>query len=81
MTSTLRLRCMRCGDWHEREATDPYLPELCHPCFYRVTDGIAEDRWPGRFERYLARYRKGEEKHPTFRTLKATWAGMEGGTP
>lgn len=64
----LRLRCVRCGDWHERDAGDPYLPDICGGCFNKYlecdTDALL---------RFVDRYRRGTERHPTTLALKKWW--------
>lgn len=70
----LRLRCVRCGDWHEREAGDPYLPDICLPCF----DKYLEHARPISF---IDRYRRGAARHPTTLALKAWWDAYAASLP
>jgi hypothetical protein len=67
-TTILRLRCVRCGDWHEREAGDPYLPEICGACFTKFLARGTHALLP-----FVDRYRRGTERHPTMLALKAWW--------
>jgi hypothetical protein len=67
-TTILRLRCVRCGDWHEREAGDPYLPEICSSCFDKYLACKAHE-----LQRFVDRYRRGARCHPTMLALNAWW--------
>lgn len=73
-TETLRMRCLRCGEWHESAVDDPYLPLICHPCFTKGTDILFADGSASRFNRWCARWEKGQERHPAFLALEAAWA-------
>lgn len=76
MTETLRLRCLRCGDWHEREAGDAHFPELCARC---VDFGLCVLSWKGSaaFSRWHARWEKAPANHPTRVALREAWARWE----
>lgn len=70
----LRLRCVRCGDWHERDAGDPYLPELCVRCFSLMLERAHEHgNYGAGLGRYIDRYRRGTERHPTVLALAEMW--------
>lgn len=73
MTETLRLRCLRCGDWHEREVGDHYWPELCHRCAYKGVD-LMFKQGHAAYDRWLARWMKAPANHPTNVALNAAWA-------
>jgi len=71
---TVRLRCVRCGDWHEREVGDPYLPELCARCLSRMLEHANQySDYAGALIRYVDRFRRGTGRHPTVLALKAVW--------
>ena len=70
----IRLNCVRCGDWHERELGDPYLPELCGRCFSRTleyADHYAD--YAAALGRYIERFRRGTQRHPTMLALTKAW--------
>lgn len=72
------MRCVRCGDWHEREAGDPYLPELCGSCFSKVLERQFSAR-PGHADglsRFVERYSRNTYHHPTMCTLRSAWARL-----
>ena len=69
-TEILRLRCVRCGDWHEREVGDPYLPELCVLCFEKALEANCH---PSGMDRFITRYSRGTARHPTVLALAAAW--------
>lgn len=71
-----RLRCVRCGDWHEREDGDPYLPDICTRCFDKYLDCDAHS-----FQRFVDRYRRGAERHPTTRVIARWWAKYAASVP
>lgn len=74
----IRIRCVRCGDWHEREPGDPYLPWLCHRCVYQGLEllfaGPTAEAAGRRFEFWRARWLKNVEGHPTDKALNEAWA-------
>ena len=71
----LRLRCVRCGDWHEREVGDPYLPELCSPCFSKMLEAANAHRdYATGLDCFIMRFRRGTERHPTMLALEKAWA-------
>jgi hypothetical protein len=74
-TQFLRLRCVRCGDWHEREAGDPYLPEICMRCFGKGMDlhFASGGKYAEALGRFIDRYSRNTERHPTTLALKAWW--------
>lgn len=74
-TESLRLRCVRCGDWHSREVGDPYLPEICGACFSKMLEYADRYRnFNDAISRYIARFQHGTERHPTMIALKEAWA-------
>lgn len=70
MAEVLRLRCLRCGDWHEREVGDPYLPEICVLCFDKALEAGHQ---PGGTIRFVMRYTRNTERHPTVIALNEAW--------
>lgn len=72
----LRLRRVRCGDWHEREAGDPYLPEICMRCFGKALARhfASVDQYAESLGRFISRYSRNTERHPTILALKKAWA-------
>lgn len=71
----MRLRCMRCGEWHEHEMGNPYFSGLCKRCAWRGLEILMAEEHPfPRYTRWQARYRKGDERHPTTLALNAAYA-------
>jgi hypothetical protein len=84
MADPIRIRCVRCGNWHTREPGDPYLPWLCSSCFSKGMDvmfgpGGADDNLR-RFDAWRARWWKNVEGHPTDRALNDAWDAAYGAT-
>lgn len=81
MTETLRLRCLRCGDWCEHSLWEACQIELCGPCNAKADAIIldAEDLDVGfaRHDRWSARWQKAPASHPTKVALKAAWNAWE----
>lgn len=60
----LRLRCLRCGDWHEREVGDWHLTELCMLCVDKgleVLFGLGS----AAYLRWCDRWSRAPSNHPT----------------
>lgn len=68
----LRMRCLRCGNWHSRDVADPYLPMLCGCCFSKGLE-ILNERPPGAFERWCVRWQRGQESNPFYRAFVASY--------
>jgi hypothetical protein len=69
---SLRLRCIRCGDWDEMDPTDAYGWGLCIPCvgkFPFPDDTAGWRRW--------FRWMKGINGHPTQKALSAALEALE----
>jgi hypothetical protein len=81
----LRLRCIRCGDWHRTDVLDPYMPDLCRSCFSKGLT-ILNDRSGGpterrAFYRWCDRYQRNQERHPTYKALSAALDQLEAVPP
>lgn len=68
VSDTIRVRCMRCGNWHAARVGEAYAPELCHGCWSKHL----ERDWDT--ARFVARYHRNRDGHPTWRLLQKTWA-------
>jgi hypothetical protein len=75
---TLRLRCVRCGDLADMEPTNTRTRGLCFRCSIEGEALLAWDFRPGRFARWMARWQKGQERHPTYKALSAALEKLEG---
>lgn len=62
---TLRLRCVRCGEWDEMDPTHTGNFGLCVRCWHRV------------LPRFSRSWQKGQDSHPTYRALTAALDAME----
>lgn len=70
----LTLKCVRCGDTHQREVGDPYTPELCSSCFSKGLELLFAEEWPHpKYERWTTRWQRNSQGHPTTAMLKAAW--------
>jgi hypothetical protein len=67
---TLRLRCLRCGEWEWMDPFELYGWGLCAWCWSKHPDVYPD---AGRFNRWCARYQKAGPKHPTWRALAAAF--------
>lgn len=75
----LTLKCVRCGDTHQREVGDPYTPELCGSCFSKGLEILLDEGSPfRRYDRWTARWQKGSDKHPTTAILREAWVKWQG---
>jgi hypothetical protein len=72
--ATLRLRCIRCGDWDEMDPTEMYGWGLCSNCWSRHPDLISD---PRPFLRWMDRWQRGMERHPTYKALSAALDALE----
>lgn len=77
---TLRLRCVRCGDWDEMEPDQMYGWALCSSCWRKASEvldsGIDEKRVRA-FHRLMDRWQRNVESHPTYRALTAALDALE----
>lgn len=75
---TLRLRCIRCGEWDDMDPLATFAPGTCRRCRLEairpVDTGMARIR---RLHRFEARYQRNIAGHPTYRALTAALEAME----
>jgi recombinational DNA repair protein (RecF pathway) len=73
-SSTLRLRCIRCGDLYQPETDDPYEHGICLPCFSKWVEMEPGSAAWVRFGQRLNRAAMG---HPTYKALAAALDVLE----
>lgn len=73
---TLRLRCIRCGDWDEMDPLVYFTLGLCGTCTTRVM-AVWDSLEPSKLHRWCVRWRRDQERHPTYRALAAALDAME----
>jgi hypothetical protein len=72
---TLRLRCIRCGEWDEMVAGDDACG-LCLLCW------ALRPRDPSSWRRRCwLRWQKNQERHPTYRALSAAFDALQSVPP
>jgi len=76
---TLRLRCLRCGDWAEMDPEETAGWGLCYGC-YSMEPGlqVRHGKWDsGANRRWNARWQRDMERHPTYKALSAALDALE----
>lgn len=82
---TLRLRCIRCGEFHEINVFEEKMAEICAACFSKGADILFAPgprfRQQQRFLRWCGRWQKGMTRHPTHKALTAALDALENTPP
>lgn len=72
---TLRLRCVRCGDWTEMDPVDG--PITCLACCQKWASWRAKGLSYAQRAALWARHTKHLNRHPTYKALTAALDAME----
>lgn len=78
---TLRLRCVRCGDWADIDPLSRFDSGVCGTCYAKFW-GFEHLGTP--YRRRLAlwlRHRRNAERHPTYKALAAALEALESVPP
>lgn len=70
--ATMRLRCMRCGNWTDLDPLEMYGWGLCGNCWDKHPDLLPNAR---AFHRWMERWQKSGPAHPTWTALSAAMEG------
>lgn len=76
----LRLRCLRCGEYDEMDPNETYGWGLCSACWSKHPPPTIPRRGTldsGPFYRWMDRWQKGMDRHPTYKALSAALDALE----